>query len=96
VPYHHWAGGAALASSIAHKGAVAGAKALGASIVDLMSDPALVQRAKETFAQEIGDIKYRPLLPPEQKPPVDLNREMMDAYRPLMQPNYVKERPQFA
>jgi aminobenzoyl-glutamate utilization protein B len=96
VPYHHWAGGAALASSIAHKGAVAGAKALGASIVDLMSDPALVQRAKETFAQEIGEIKYRPLLPPEQKPPVDLNREMMDAYRPLMEPNYVKERPRFA
>jgi aminobenzoyl-glutamate utilization protein B len=95
VPYHHWAGGAALASSIAHKGAVAGAKALGASIVDLMSDPALVQRAKETFAQEIGEIKYRPLLPPEQKPPVDLNREMMEAYRPLMQPNYIKERPQF-
>jgi len=95
IAFHHWGGGAALASSIAHKGTLAGAKALAGSIIDLMSRPEDVSRAKETFATEIGDIKFRSLLPPEQKPPVDLNREMMEQYRPLMREHYVKQRPRF-
>jgi aminobenzoyl-glutamate utilization protein B len=95
VPFHHWAGGAALATTIAHKGAVAGAKALAGSVLDLLSDPALIRRAKETFAGEIGDMKYRSLLPPDQKPPVTLNRDMMEAFRPAMRAHYVRERPRF-
>jgi len=95
VPYHHWCGGAALASSIAHKGAVAGAKSLAATVVDLLSDPKWVARAKETFATQVGDVVYRPLLPPDQKPPLDLNRKAMEAFRPKMREHYVKERPRF-
>ena len=95
VPFHHWAGGAALATTIAHKGAVAGAKTLAGTVVDLLSDPALVARAKETFAAEIGDISYSPLIPADQKPPVDLNREMMEAFRTPMREHYVKEKPVF-
>jgi aminobenzoyl-glutamate utilization protein B len=95
VHFHHWAAGAALATSIAHKGSVAGAKALAATVVDLLSDPALVQRAKDTFAVEIGDVTYRPLISADQKPPLDLNREMMESFRPAMRENYVKERPVF-
>lgn len=95
VHFHHWAAGSALATSIAHKGSVAGAKALAATVVDLLSDPALVARAKKTFAKEIGDVAYRPLIPADQKPPVALNREMMEAFRAPMREHYVKERPQF-
>jgi len=96
VPFHHWTGGAALATSIAHKGAVAGAKVLAATAVDLLSDPALVQRAKDTFADEIGDVTYEPLIPADQKPPADLNREMMEAFRPAMREHYVTEKPVFS
>jgi len=95
INFHHWTGGAALATSIAHKGTVAGAKTLAASIVDLLSDPALIRRAKDTFAEEIGDVTYRPLIPADQKPPVALNRELMESYRPAMREHYVKERPVF-
>jgi aminobenzoyl-glutamate utilization protein B len=95
VAYHHWCAGAALATDIAHKGSVAGAKALAGTVLDLLMDPALVQRAKDTFAEELGGIKYAPLLPPDQKPPVALNREMMEAYRPQMREHYVKEKPVF-
>lgn len=95
VPYHHWAGGAALATTIAHKGSLAGAKTLAGSILDLLKNSALVQRAKDTFAEEIGDTVYAPLIPAEQKPPVDLNREMMDSFRPRMREHYVKEKPEF-
>jgi hypothetical protein len=54
-----------------------------------------VQRAKDTFASEIGDTVYRPLIPDDQKPPVALNREMMEAFRPAMREHYVREKPKF-
>jgi aminobenzoyl-glutamate utilization protein B len=95
VPYHHWCGGAALATSIAHKGAVAGAKSLAATMVDLLSDPKWIARAKETFAEQTTGTEYRPLLPPDQKPPVDLNRNIMEQFRPEMRKHYLKKRPQF-
>ncbi len=95
VAFHHWAAGSALTTSVAHKGAVAGAKVLAASIVDLFVDPGLVEQAKETFEHELDGVVYRPLLPPDQKPPAALNREMMDSFRPLMREHYVKEKPVF-
>jgi len=96
VSYHHWSAGVSLATSIAHKGAVAGAKAMAASALDLFLDPKLVAQAKETFQEEIGDAEYRPLLPPEQKPPVDLNRVIMERYRPAMREYYLKDKPVFS
>jgi len=95
IGFHHWAAGVSLAMSIAHKGGVAGAKALAATAVDLLSDPALVERAKATFKDEIGEVVYRPLLPAEQKPPLELNRKMMETFRPAMREHYVKEKPEF-
>lgn len=96
IPYHHWAAGVSLATSIAHKGAVAGAKAMAASALDLLLEPALVDKAKETFKEEIGDVEYRPLLPKDQQPPLELNKALMDRYRPLMKEHYAKEKPAFS
>jgi aminobenzoyl-glutamate utilization protein B len=95
VSYHHWSAGVSLATSIAHKGAVAGAKAMAASAIDLLLDAKLVAKAKETFKEEIADVEYRPLLPPDQKPPLELNRELMERYRPLMRKHYLDQRPVF-
>ena len=95
VSYHHWSAGVSLATSIAHKGAVAGAKAMAASVVDLFMDPTLVAKAKETFKEEIGVVGYKPLLPPDQKPPLDLNRDLMERFRPAMRAHYLKDKPVF-
>ena len=95
IGFHHWAAGVALAMSIAHKGGVAGAKALAASVLDFLANRAFVEEAKATFKEEIGDMKYRPLLPPDQKPPVELNRVLMEKFRGEMRKHYLKERPQF-
>jgi aminobenzoyl-glutamate utilization protein B len=95
VSYHHWSAGVALATSIAHRGAVAGAKAMAATAMDLFLDPKLVAKAKETFKEETGDVVYRPLLPPDQNPPLELNREIMERYRPLMREYYLKDKPVF-
>jgi aminobenzoyl-glutamate utilization protein B len=96
IAFHHWAAGAALATSIAHKGAVAGAKALAASLVDYFLDKSLVDETRKTFKAEIGDVVYKPLIPDDQRPPVDLNRAEMEKYRALMEPHYIRERPVIA
>jgi aminobenzoyl-glutamate utilization protein B len=95
VEYHHWAAGVALATSIAHKGAVAGAKVLAASILDFALDPRLVAEARASFAQELGGITYSPLLPAGQRPPIELNRTLMESYRAALAAHHVKERPRF-
>lgn len=96
ISYHHWAAGVALATSIAHKGTVAGAKVLAASLIEIFANPAIAQEAKETFAEEISDSRWFSMLPKDQKPPVDLNRATMDRYRETMRMHYIKERPRFS
>jgi aminobenzoyl-glutamate utilization protein B len=92
---HHWAAGVTLAHSIGHKGAAAGAEVLAGAIVDCLTQVELVTEAKRTFREEIGDVIYRPLIPPDQKPPLALNREAMERFRPLMETYYIREEPVF-
>lgn len=93
--FHHWSAGAALTTSIAHKGAVAGAKALAASALDFLTSPEAVAEAWRTFKSETAGVEYKSLLPATQQPPVELNRALMDRYRPLMEPHYLQGPPDF-
>ena len=95
IAYHHWAAGAALATSIAHKGAVAGAKVVANAALECFRDPGVVARAKETFARELAGEKWFSMLPADQKAPVELNRRTMEAFRPAMREHYLKTRPRF-
>jgi aminobenzoyl-glutamate utilization protein B len=92
---HHWTAAIATATSIAHKGTVAGAKVLAASMVDLFTNPELLMTVKKTFAEEIAGTEYKPLLPPDQKPPANLNRDTMAKYRSLMVPFYLRKEIKF-
>jgi aminobenzoyl-glutamate utilization protein B len=76
-------------STIAHKGMVAGAKVLAGTILDLLTRPELVQAARAEFAQKTAEMKYFPVLPADAKPPLDLNKETMDRYRPAMRQFYL-------
>jgi aminobenzoyl-glutamate utilization protein B len=96
INYHHWAAGVALATSIAHKGAVAGAKVLANSVLEILADPAIVQDVKKTFAEELGGMTWFSMFPKDQKPPVDLNRATMDRYREHMSAHYIRQRPRFS
>jgi len=80
-------------SSIAHKGMVVGAKVLSASILDLMTRPDVMQRARGEFEQATKAMPYFAVLPPDAKPPLDLNRAVMEHYRPEMRKFYLNERP---
>ena len=50
--------------SIAHKGAVVGAKVMAASILDLLTSAELRAAAKKQFDEDTKDMKYFSLLPP--------------------------------
>lgn len=89
--FHKWPAGVALTTSIAHKGEVHGAKALAGSMIDLFMDKGSLDRAREVFKEEIGDSQYFTIIPGGQKPPVDLNRDEMEKWRPMMEKFYIKE-----
>jgi len=91
-PAHTWSAGVSLATTIAHKGEINGAKVLAASMLDLFMDEGLLNKVRESFAKEIGDTKYFNILPKEQKPPINLNSNEMERWRPMMEKYYVKEK----
>jgi aminobenzoyl-glutamate utilization protein B len=95
VNYHNWQAAVTPTSTIAHKGEVAGAKVLAASVLDLLTTPALLARAKDQFLQDTRDTPYFSLLPAEAKPPLELNREMMERFRPEMRKHYLNRMPRF-
>ncbi len=95
LPFHHWSAGAPLATSIAHKGGLAGAKALATSVIEYFQKPALVEQTKDSFRRELGGVVYRPLLPDGQRAPAHLNANLMAQYRSAMEAHYLDHEPEF-
>ncbi len=95
VSPHNWQAAVGKTGSIAHKGAVAGAKVLAGSILDLLTTPELLERVKAQFREDTKGVDYVSLMPPEAKPPLDMNREMMERVRPEMRKQYLNKIPQF-
>lgn len=83
---HHWSSGIAMATPIAHKGTTAGAKAQALTALDLLMNPALRDAARTYFAEQTKTTKWKPLLPADTKPPIELNREKMEKFRAALKP----------
>jgi aminobenzoyl-glutamate utilization protein B len=78
-----------MATPIAHKGATAGAKATALTLLDLFTKPALVDSAWAYFRDvQTKDVKYEPLIRPGDLPPVHMNAQVMQRYRPEMRRFY--------
>ncbi len=89
LPGHNWANGISMATPIAHKGAVAGAKVQAATLLDILLQPKLVADAWDYFNNvQTKTTKYKSFLGPNDGPPTWLNEEIMAKYRPLMKPYY--------
>jgi aminobenzoyl-glutamate utilization protein B len=93
IAIHEWHAAITPTSALAHKGMVTGAKVLSASILDLLTRPDLLQKARAEFELTSKAMPYFAVLPPDAKPPLDLNRATMDRYRPEMRKFYLTERP---
>ena len=92
LPGHHWSSAMAMATPIAHKGAVAGARVMARTALQLFAQPELVDQAWTYFREEqsVG-MEYVPFIGPDDPPPTHLNKEIMDAYRPLLRQYYYDE-----
>jgi aminobenzoyl-glutamate utilization protein B len=89
LPGHNWANAISMATPIAHKGVTAGAKAQAMTVIDLMLKPTVVAQAWDYFKDvQTKDIKYFPLMRPEDKPAIWLNKAIMEKYRPEMRKYY--------
>ncbi len=89
LPGHNWANSIAMATPIAHKGVVAGAKVQAMTLLDILSTPQLVSDAWDYFTSEqTKTTKYYPLIGPTDQPPIWLNREIFLKYRDEMKKYY--------
>src|SRR4051794_26654803 len=89
LPGHNWANAISMATPIAHKGVIAGAKVQAMTLLDLLTRPELVEQAWKYFREvQTKDTKYEPLLRPQDQPAIWLNKATMDKYRPEMTKYY--------
>jgi len=88
VSFHHWGAAVTLATPIAHKGVMAGTRALALTACEVLSRKGLVEQIHRKFEEEKGDVQYSCLIPPEVDPPLELNRTIMEHYRPEMEKFY--------
>ena len=88
-PGHSWANAVAMATPIAHKGVLAGAKVQAMTVLDLITRPQLVSDSWAYFTNvQTKDRKYTPLIRPGDVPAVWLNEQTMARYRPEMKKYY--------
>jgi aminobenzoyl-glutamate utilization protein B len=88
-PGHNWANAISMATPIAHKGVVAGAKVQAMTMLDILLHPELVKSAWDYFNNvQTKEIKYKSFLRPDDKPATWLNKATMEKYRPEMQKLY--------
>ena len=89
LPGHNWANGIAMATPIAHKGVVAGAKVQAMTMVDILLRPELVKTAWEYFRNvQSKDTKYTPFIAADTPPPTWVNKDTMERYRPELKKFY--------
>lgn len=89
---HHWSNAVAMATPIAHKGVVAGAKAEAMTLLDLFTKPELVKQSWEYFRNEQGmKQQYVPMVTEDDKPAIYLNTDIMEEFRPQLEKFYYDE-----
>jgi aminobenzoyl-glutamate utilization protein B len=89
LPGHNWANGIAMATPIAHRGVVAGAKVQAMTMVDILLRPELVKSAWEYFRNvQLKDMKYTPFIAADTPPPTWVNKDTMERYQPELKKFY--------
>ena len=88
-PGHNWANGIAMATPIAHKGSLAGAKVQALTLLDLFLDGETVDAAWDYFNDvQMVDMEYTPFITADDKPAIFLNEGIMAQWRERMRPYY--------
>lgn len=89
LPGHHWSNAISMATPIAHKGIVYGAKAEVMTLLDLLLKPEILKNAWEYYrTEQTKDIKYTPLIGEKDIPAIYLNQKIMGEFAPKLKPLY--------
>ncbi|MBT8205885.1 MAG: amidohydrolase, partial [Eudoraea sp.] len=90
---HHWSNAIAMATPIAHKGVVAGAKVEAMTILDFLLKPELVEQSWDYYKNvQTANQTYEPMISESDKPPTYLNSDIMEEYAPKLKPFYYNEK----
>ncbi|HTH57966.1 MAG TPA: amidohydrolase [Cyclobacteriaceae bacterium] len=89
LPGHHWSNAISMATPIAHKGILVGAKAEAMTLVDLFLNPKLLSDAWDYFKNvQTKDLKYEPFISDKDVPATFLNKEIMGTFKPQLKNFY--------
>jgi len=89
LPGHNWANAIAMATPIAHKGVVAGAKVIAMTTLDLLTKPELRKAAKDYFTNvQTKTQKYVPMISATDKPALEINEDIMARFKPELSKYY--------
>lgn len=77
---HHWSTTASGYGSAAWKGLNTGAKVIASTALDLITKPKVLEEIKNEFAIYTKEHPYKSFLPAGAKPPLGMNKEIMDKY----------------
>lgn len=81
---HHWSTVTSGYGTAAWKGLITGAKVMAAATIDLLTKPELLSKVKNEFTEYSVNHPFKSFLPEGAKPPLDLNKQIMDKYRNAM------------
>ncbi|MCH7816447.1 MAG: amidohydrolase [Proteobacteria bacterium] len=86
---HHWSSAMAMATPIAHKGAIAGAKVIATTMLDLIQNEALVAEAQSYFDDiQTADVQYESFVGPDDAPAIEKNAETMARFKSQLEELY--------
>lgn len=89
LPGHNWANAISMATPIAHKGVIAGAKVQAMTMLDILSKPEVVAAAWDYFKNvQSVTTQYTPLIRAQDTPAIELNKPTMDKYKPELKKFY--------
>jgi aminobenzoyl-glutamate utilization protein B len=89
TPGHSWQDAIAMATPIAHKGVIAGAKALSATLIDMLTNPKIITDAWDYFKNvQTKETKYIPFVEANTPPAIRLNKQAMETFRPQLKKFY--------
>ena len=88
-PGHNWANAISMATPIAHKGVIAGAKVQAMTMIDILTHPELVKSAWDYYNNvQTKVVKYKSFVRDGDKPAIWLNEATMAKYREQMKKLY--------
>lgn len=82
LQFHHWSSAMAMATPIAHKGATAGSKVVAATMIDMLTDPDILEQAWTYFRDvQTANERYEPFIGPDDPPAIEKNTQIMAEFK---------------